>query len=159
MAATPLLVTRRFIVGLLVSLLLVPQVYGSSSGRRKGQVNNGESTSSPAIRPALEAVPLLPPHEVVAISDDPHLTFDLSPRQFEILVASLLSGLGFEDVVLTQTSHDGGVDVLATLTVLNKRVRFSFECKRYKEKVGVEYEILSIVGFWSFFRRRPATLH
>jgi HJR/Mrr/RecB family endonuclease len=72
------------------------------------------------------------------ILGDPTLMRRLHSREFEGFVASLVEQLGFEDVVLTPRSDDGGRDVLATKNIHGLSIVFAFECKRYspKNKVG-----------------------
>lgn len=61
---------------------------------------------------------------------------DLHPRQFELLIGQLLGAIGFEDVVVSKYSGDGGIDVDATLTVGGvTRVRTAVQVKRYKKNV------------------------
>jgi len=62
---------------------------------------------------------------------------NLSPTGFERLCKRILTEWGFEDIVLTGQSHDGGVDGTATL-MMNPFVSFdvAFQCKRYKDSVG-----------------------
>jgi hypothetical protein len=45
------------------------------------------------------------------------LLAQLDPRQFEALIGQLLVALGFEDVVVTKYSGDGGIDLRARLAV------------------------------------------
>jgi len=57
---------------------------------------------------------------------------NLSPDGFERLCQRILGALGFEDVLVTGKSGDGGIDGVATLRqlgVLSSRVYF--QCKRY----------------------------
>ncbi len=65
--------------------------------------------------------------------------YNLPPRQFEELIASLLDDMGWE-VHLTQQSRDGGRDILAYLNTDLARLLFLVETKRYNPKrpVGVE---------------------
>lgn len=61
----------------------------------------------------------------------------LSPSGFERLSRELLREHGFENVVVTGSSHDGGIDGYGTLE-LNPFVSFKvlFQCKRYKGSVS-----------------------
>ena len=68
---------------------------------------------------------------------NPERMYNLSPRQFEELIAELFDGFGFK-VELTKRTRDGGHDIVA---VSNEpyRIRCLVECKRYADehKVGV----------------------
>ncbi len=61
----------------------------------------------------------------------------LSPPGFEKVCRELLREHGFENVVVTGSSHDGGIDGYGTLE-LNPFVSFKvlFQCKRYKGTVS-----------------------
>ncbi|GMQ79373.1 MAG: hypothetical protein BMS9Abin02_1958 [Anaerolineae bacterium] len=79
------------------------------------------------------------PYKIMdAIAVNPDLMHDLSPREFEKLIADLIGNLGFNDIILTPRSGDGGRDVLATQHIHGIPVMFVFECKRYAKnnKVG-----------------------
>jgi restriction endonuclease Mrr len=57
----------------------------------------------------------------------------MAPYQFEILMGELLSALGYENVVVTKQSGDGGIDVLADLTLKGiTNVKTVVQVKRYK---------------------------
>ena len=59
-----------------------------------------------------------------------------SPADFENLVGTLLAAMGFGDVKLTDTSGDGGIDVLGTLVVGDAvRIRMAVQAKRWKANV------------------------
>lgn len=60
----------------------------------------------------------------------------LSPSGFEKVCKELLRESGFENVIVTGKSHDGGIDGYGTLE-LNPFVSFKvlFQCKRYKGSV------------------------
>ena len=68
----------------------------------------------------------------------PEKLYDLSPRKFEELIASILSDLGF-DVELTQATRDGGSDIIAYIRNAVCEYLTLVECKRYApdNKVGV----------------------
>lgn len=61
----------------------------------------------------------------------------LSPSGFEKVCRELLREHGFENVVVTGSSHDGGIDGYGTLEI-NPFVSFKvlFQCKRYKGTVS-----------------------
>ncbi|NEV64502.1 restriction endonuclease [Thiorhodococcus minor] len=75
-----------------------------------------------------------------AIRQSPEVMHGLEPHQFEELIAELLSRLGFEDIVLTPRSGDGGRDVIATVYTAGVPILMAFECKRYgpDNKIGPE---------------------
>ena len=61
---------------------------------------------------------------------------DASPADFEHLVGRLLIEMGFEDVKVTKTSGDGGIDVRGTLVVGGTvRIRMAVQAKRWKGNV------------------------
>ena len=60
----------------------------------------------------------------------------INPRAFENLVGNLLSNIGFENVIVTKYSGDGGLDVEAELTVGGvTNVKTAVQVKRWKNKV------------------------
>lgn len=72
----------------------------------------------------------LPLRLVQTLFRDPQILYRVSPRKFEEIIAELIAGLGFRDVVLTSTTKDGGRDILACQVFAGIQVRFYFECKR-----------------------------
>ncbi|WP_338847294.1 restriction endonuclease [Massilia sp. W12] len=76
----------------------------------------------------------------------PQKLYELSPRQFEELVASILKDLGF-DVELTQATRDGGRDIIAQVRTAVSSYLTYIECKRYAadNKVGVAI-IREVIG-------------
>jgi len=77
----------------------------------------------------------------------------LSPTGFEHLCGRLLREYDFEDIEITQRSHDGGIDGYATLK-LNPFVNLSvfFQCKRYSGTVPTE-KVQAFVGVMETNRR------
>jgi restriction system protein len=71
---------------------------------------------------------------------------NLSPTGFERLCGRLLEEFDFENIEITQRSHDGGIDGYATLK-LNPFVNLSvyFQCKRYKGSVPTE-KVQAFIG-------------
>lgn len=69
----------------------------------------------------------------------PQSIYELPPREFEELIAELLSDLGYE-VELTPASRDGGKDILAYMSTPHGRLLCLVEAKRYRQDrpVGVE---------------------
>lgn len=60
----------------------------------------------------------------------------MEPAEFEALVAQLLVAIGFEDVIVTKISNDGGIDVRGTLVVGDViRTRMAVQVKRWKKNV------------------------
>jgi len=79
-----------------------------------------------------------PEHIEVAITPSLlEILQSLSPSGFENICKRLLREHGFEDVVVTGGSHDGGIDGYGTLE-LNPFVSLKvlFQCKRYKGTVS-----------------------
>ncbi|MFA7132397.1 MAG: Mrr restriction system protein, partial [Bacteroidales bacterium] len=60
----------------------------------------------------------------------------VSPEGFEKLCGELLRNYNFEDIIITQLSHDGGIDGYATLKI-NPFIKYqiAFQCKRYEGSV------------------------
>jgi restriction system protein len=71
---------------------------------------------------------------------------NLSPTGFEHLCGRLLHEYNFENIEITQRSHDGGIDGYATLK-LNPFVNLSvfFQCKRYQGTVPTE-KVQAFIG-------------
>jgi len=70
----------------------------------------------------------------------------LSPTGFEYLCGRLLREYNFENIEITQRSHDGGIDGYATL-MLNPFVNMSvfFQCKKYTGTVPTE-KVQAFIG-------------
>ncbi|HYK75466.1 MAG TPA: Mrr restriction system protein [Daejeonella sp.] len=70
----------------------------------------------------------------------------ISPVGFEHLCGRLLKEYNFENIEITQRSHDGGIDGYATLK-LNPFVSLSvfFQCKRYQGTVPTE-KVQAFIG-------------
>jgi HJR/Mrr/RecB family endonuclease len=77
----------------------------------------------------------------------PQKLYELSPRKFVELVASILKDLGFE-VELTQATRDGGRDIIAHVRNAVSSYLTYIECKRYaadnKVGVGIVREVIGI---------------
>jgi len=80
------------------------------------------------------------------LKNHPTKLYELSPRKFEELVASILKDMGF-DVELTQATRDGGRDIIAHVRTAVCSYLTHIECKRYApdNKVGVGI-IREVVG-------------
>jgi len=89
----------------------------------------------------LEIVQFVPFKLLQKIKQDPSLMRHVSPRDFERFVAELIDKLGFQNVVLTPQSNDGGRDIIATKYENGYPVIFAFECKRYAphRKIGLDF--------------------
>lgn len=76
---------------------------------------------------------------IETLKQQPHLIFQLSSRQFELLVAKLLAYRGFV-IQVTRATHDGGKDMLASLDTGVIKFLCLVETKRYQKgrPVGVE---------------------
>lgn len=61
---------------------------------------------------------------------------NLTPRDFELLVAYLYRKKGYQ-VNITPRTRDGGYDIVAEKQSSRELQRFHVECKRYEESVGV----------------------
>ena len=60
----------------------------------------------------------------------------MPPKEFEELVSQMLAALGFENVIVTNYSNDGGIDVRGTLVVGDViRVNMAVQAKRWKGNV------------------------
>lgn len=60
----------------------------------------------------------------------------LSPSEFEGLIGRLLGSIGFQDVIVTGRSGDGGIDVRGTLVVGDViRTRMAVQAKRWRANV------------------------
>ncbi len=60
----------------------------------------------------------------------------MPPKEFEELVSQLLVALGFENVIVTNYSNDGGIDVRGTLVVGDViRINMAVQAKRWKGNV------------------------
>jgi HJR/Mrr/RecB family endonuclease len=79
----------------------------------------------------------------------PEKLYELNPRKFEELVASILEDMGL-DVTLTQATRDGGSDIIARLKISITTFLMLVECKRYSpdNKVNVR-NIREVAGVHS----------
>ena len=77
---------------------------------------------------------------VSCLQEHPHLLRNISPREFEEVVAELFRAKGYE-VDLTKRTRDGGKDIIAVHTdSFGIRSKYFIECKHFAEtnKIGVE---------------------
>lgn len=81
------------------------------------------------------------------LKNHPEKLYDLSPRKFEELVASILEDMGLE-VTLTQATRDGGTDIIAMVKSSITSFLILVECKRYspehKVNVGIIREVAGV---------------
>ena len=77
----------------------------------------------------------------------PEKLYDLSPRKFEELIASIFVDLGF-NVELTKATRDGGRDIIASIKNKVSNFLAYVECKRYspdnKIGIGLIREVLGV---------------
>lgn len=86
------------------------------------------------------------------LKQHPERLYQVDPRKFEILIASIMADMGF-DPVLTQASRDGGRDIMVKIKTELTEVLAYIECKRYsaENKVGVGV-IRQVVGVHTFHK-------
>lgn len=83
------------------------------------------------------------PEKVLSIYEEillnPEYVYNLEPCEFEEFFADVFRGIGFNAEV-TQKTHDGGKDIVATFEMGGVLYTTYFECKRYSPNrpVGVE---------------------
>jgi restriction system protein len=75
-------------------------------------------------------------HNIKARNELRKRLYEITPGEFEDLVGALLVKVGFEEVVVTNRSNDGGIDVRGTLVVGGViRTRMAVQAKRWKHNV------------------------
>lgn len=76
---------------------------------------------------------------ITDIYNDNKILLTIEPRQFEEMIAELLSSQGFH-IELTKQTRDNGYDIIAIKDIKHQSpLKFLVECKRYvKGKVGIE---------------------
>lgn len=73
---------------------------------------------------------------------DNSILYQITPFEFEKMIAELLAFQGFK-VELTKQTKDGGYDIIALRYIDNHNpLKFLVECKRFAEKRGVNVEII-----------------
>ena len=98
-------------------------------------------------RSSLIIVDRLPLRILSRILKNPTEVRNITPRQFEEFIAELLSELGFNNVILTPRSRDGGKDVIASHSVQGIPLTFYFECKKYAEGNKIQLDTMrSLLG-------------
>lgn len=93
------------------------------------------------VAPISEAVRKVYEELIRYIARHPKALYQIKPRQFEELIAEILSSFEW-DIELTQESSDGGCDIIAvSKDIGNTGIRTSYviECKKYspERKVGI----------------------
>ncbi len=81
------------------------------------------------------------------LKKNPDKLYDLNPRKFEELVASIFEDFGFT-IELTKATRDGGRDIIARIKNAVMDIVTYVECKRYspdnKVNVGIIREVLGV---------------
>ncbi len=99
------------------------------------------------IKKRLIVVENLPQKTIQKIINKPEYMRQIDSRDFELFVAHLIEELGFDNVVVTPRSGDGGRDILATKNVHGVPLLFAFECKQYKSENKIQLDTLrSLLG-------------
>jgi HJR/Mrr/RecB family endonuclease len=120
------------------------------------EVNGGFEESFYSNTSALEDTDNSAAQPIITTIDDeikkylnkhPEKLYELSPRKFEELIASILKDLGFE-VELTPATRDGGRDIIAHIRNAVCSYLTHIECKRYapdnKVGVGIVREVIGV---------------
>ncbi|MGQ3481758.1 restriction endonuclease [Paenibacillus sp. TY11] len=76
---------------------------------------------------------------ILEIKNNPQYVYEISPREFEEVVAELFRSKGYE-ALLTPATRDGGRDIIVKHFVMGKPFIMYVECKKYgvENKVSVE---------------------
>ncbi|MFC1869651.1 restriction endonuclease [Chloroflexota bacterium] len=107
------------------------------------RIESGKLIYAPA-KPTLIVPKLIIPAQsylVSLVKDHPESLFDITPRQFEELIAELFHDFGF-DIELTQATRDGDRDIVAIYEAANIKTKYLIECKRYKSTTKVSLAIV-----------------
>ena len=85
---------------------------------------------------------------------------ELDSRQFEHLIKSLYTRMGYK-TELTSATRDGGRDVIAIRDLIGQKEKVAIECKLYTHAVGVEIvrSLRGVVAYESFNRGVLFTTH
>ena len=75
------------------------------------------------------------------IYKNPELVYNMSPRQFEELIAELYDKLGYK-VELTKTTRDGGKDIIIYSDGPTGHNMYYVECKMYKKDNKIDVELV-----------------
>ena len=89
-------------------------------------------------------IPLISEELIARIREHPKTLYQMHPRMFEELIATIFDKFGFV-VELTQQTRDGGYDILA---IRNTRTseKYLIECKRYNPDNKVDVKIVRQLG-------------
>ena len=119
--------------GALLDAELLAQIYLAGFASLRLDLGKTATTDSSIWIPNVE-------HELVThLQKHPKALFEISPRQFEELVAAIFRNNGFS-VELTPRTRDGGVDIIAVEnSAFTGNSTHLIECKRYSSanKVGI----------------------
>ncbi|MET0050310.1 MAG: restriction endonuclease [Candidatus Thiodiazotropha sp.] len=82
------------------------------------------------------------PELIIALKSNPELVREITPREFEEVVAEIFRSKGF-GVELTKRTRDGGKDIIAISTdALGIKNKYFIECKRHAENSTVGVDIV-----------------
>lgn len=82
----------------------------------------------------------------------PEKLYELHPRKFEELIASILKDFGF-DIELTNATRDGGRDIIASIRTKVSSFLTYVECKRYSPENKIDVRLIrEIIGVHSIHR-------
>ena len=96
---------------------------------------------------------------IVYLKKHPDKMYELKPRQFEELIAEILTSYGWE-VQITPPTKDGGYDIFAvSKDISGTQSSWIVECKKYKQdnKVGV-HAVRALYGVAGDLRRPNAAM-
>lgn len=82
----------------------------------------------------------------------PEKLYEINPRKFEELIASIFKDLGF-DVELTKATKDGGRDIIASIKNSVTNFLAYIECKRYAPDNKVDVGIIRNVAGVHYLRK------
>ncbi len=99
------------------------------------------SPEAPPVSNAFTALAALPPAEMR------ERLYEITPTEFEHLVKDLMRYLGYPNTKVTNRTHDGGIDVIASRSTAEGVQRAAVQCKRYRGKVSVQVarELLGVI--------------
>ena len=78
---------------------------------------------------------------ILEVSKRPNLLYQITPREFEELIANIFSRHGF-NVELTKQTRDGGRDIIAIRSDLGISSKYIIECKRYSKNSPVRVDLV-----------------
>lgn len=87
-----------------------------------------------------------------------NVIYDISPREFEELVAEVFMQQGYDTEITPQT-RDGGCDIIATRNINGIPYMVIIECKKYREGHKVDVQLVrSLLGVQSDRKANKAIL-